>query len=92
MIVSKHYGKEGNMDGGVRGGTAIDGPIAKPNYPLPAVFSPRRRSELPTRSRENNPSKERAHFYRKGTTSEGSPIYGFFITEENAERAVKRNQ
>ena len=50
-------------------------PIEKPAFPLPAIFFPRKRSELPTQRRTT----ERARFYRQGTTQSGSPVYGFNI-------------
>lgn len=74
------------MDGKNSGVKVGDRPIAKPSFPLPAIFSPRRLSEMPTRPRSTGEASERAHFYRKGTSSSGSPIYGFFITRENVER------
>ena len=60
-----------------------DRPIAKPSLPLPLDFNPSKRSELVTR-RQPNPAphaNQRAHFYRKRTTTSGSPVYGFYITE-----------
>lgn len=83
--VWKAYGKkEGEMDGRATKQANIEKPIEKPSYPLPAVFFPGRRSEMPTR--RQRPVKERAHFYRKQTTKSGDPVYGFYITTETGER------
>jgi len=80
------------MDGKRIQAVERDRPIAKPDYPLPAVFSPREISELPTRAQ--NPKRadelERAHFYRKRTKELRSPVYGFFITKENAGRGARQ--
>ena len=75
------------MDGKRIQGIDWEKPITKPDYPLPALFSARKRAELPTkRGQRNSTSKmERAHFYRKRTTESGSPVYGFYITSEHAE-------
>ena len=76
------------MDGNVNTRIDIERPIARPEFPLPVIFDPSKLSELPTKreaeSGEMRP--ERAHFYRKRVTESGSPVYGFFITTENAKR------
>ena len=72
------------MDGKTIKPANIEKPIEKPEYPLPAVFCPSRRSEMPTRRR--GAIKERAHFYCKQTTDSGTPVYGFYITTETGER------
>ena len=72
------------MDGRPIKQASIEKPIEKPAYPLPAVFCPSRRSEMPTRRRSS--VNERAHFYRKQTTKSGDPVYGFYITTETGER------
>jgi hypothetical protein len=72
------------MDGRAVKKANIEKPIEKPNYPLPAVFCPSRRSETPTLRRSS--VKERAHFYRKQTTKSGDPVYGFYVTTETGER------
>jgi hypothetical protein len=61
-----------------------DRPIAKPELPLPALFTPSKMSELPTRqqSRSRDAAMERAHFYKKRTSRSGSPIYSFYITRD----------
>ena len=76
------------MDGKRSRTVSWEKPIAKPSFPLPAVFSTRHSSELPTRPRPLGDKIERAHFFRKGTSSSGSPIYGFFITRENEKREL----
>jgi hypothetical protein len=60
-----------------------DRPIAKPSFPLPMIFNPNKRSELDTRPQRSTrfPSNQHAHFYRKRTTSSGTPVYDFYITE-----------
>ena len=77
------------MDGKHTGANLGDRPIAKPVFPLPSIFSRRRRSELPTLQRSNGEKIEQAHFYRKDTSSSGSPVYGFYITRENDEREIR---
>lgn len=72
------------MDGRAIKAASVEKPIEKPAYPLPAVFFPSRRSEMPTRRRSS--VKERAHFYRKQTPDSGPPVYGFYITTETGER------
>ena len=79
------------MDGKTNRVMLSEKPIAKPRFPLPAIFSRRRSLELPTRPRPTSEKVERAHFFRKGTSPSGSPIYGFFITRENAEREARTN-
>lgn len=80
------------MDGKRNQTTDRDRPIAKPDYPLPALFSPSKLTELPTRTKNPKPSGEleRAHFYRKRTHEFDSPVYGFFITKENAGQSARR--
>lgn len=83
-----------DMEGKRRRGIERERPIAKPDYPLPALFSTTKRSELATRrGREKNesPKVERAHFYRKQTSESGSPVYGFFITDDRAEPPVRKD-
>jgi hypothetical protein len=65
-------------------------PIAKPPYPLPALFCPSKRSESPTRRRVSD--LERARFYRKRTTESGAPVYGFYITTERENPGLKRQE
>jgi hypothetical protein len=61
------------------------GPIEKPGLPLPMIFDPRNRSDLPTLpGRQDSPVRERAHFFRKNNDKSGTPVYGFYITEEPA--------
>ena len=72
------------MDGRPSKPARMEKPIEKPDHPLPAVFCPSRRSEMPTRRRSS--VKERAHFYRKQSTDSGAPVYGFYITTETGER------
>jgi hypothetical protein len=61
------------------------GPIEKPGLPLPVIFDPRDRSELPTLpGRKDSPVRERAYFFRKDNDESGTPVYGFYITEEPA--------
>jgi hypothetical protein len=69
-----------------------DRPIAKPDYPLPALFSPSELTKLPTRAQnpKSRDELEKAHFYRKRTNEYGSPVYGFFITKENAGRSARQ--
>ena len=78
------------MDGKSSRVNVSDRPIAKPAFALPKIFSPRKRSELPTQPRPTDEMTERAHFFRKGMSSSGSPIYGFYITRENVNREVRR--
>lgn len=80
------------MEGKRKGGSNGDKPIAKPSYPLPAVFSRWQQSELPTRFERSGLPKERAHFYIKEISNSGSPIYGFYITEDPGDRQVGRGQ
>ena len=92
LIVPKRCTGEEIMDGKRSQAIERDRPIAKPAYPLPAVFSPSKLAELPTRAK-NPKSKdelERAYFYRERTNEYGSPVYGFFITKENAGRAARQ--
>jgi hypothetical protein len=81
------------MDGKKSHRVGIERPIAKPDYPLPALFSPGKRSELPTRRerKDGSAEMERAHFYRKQTSNLGSPVYGFVITTDQAARDAKQN-
>ena len=79
------------MDGKVSRASVAEKPIAKPSFPLPAVFTRSGRSELPTQPRSSAKKDERAHFFRKGTSESGSPIYGFYITRENAELGIRRD-
>ena len=72
------------MDGRAIKPANMENPIEKPDHPLPAVFFPSRRSEMPTRRRSS--VQERAHFYRKQTTDTGAPFYEFYITTETGER------
>jgi len=72
------------MDGRAIKPASLEKPIEKPDHPLPSVFFPSRRSEMPTRRRDS--VKERARFYRKQTTDSGAPVYGFYITTETGER------
>ena len=77
-------GKEGEMN---NKRAERDQPIAKPNSPLPGIFSlGRRPSESPTLRRQEDHAvvRERAHFYRKQTADTGSPMYGFYIIEAPA--------
>ena len=64
-----------------------DRPIAKPNEPLPSLFTPSELSELPTRyqRKKRGSAIERAHFYKKRTSHSGSPIYSFYITRDRRE-------
>ena len=80
------------MDGKRSQTIDADRPIAKPAYPLPALFSPSKLAELPTRAKDPKSSSEleKAHFYRKRTSDQGSPVYGFFITKENAGQGARR--
>jgi hypothetical protein len=68
-------------------------PIAKPDYPLPALFTPSKRAELPTRRRQQDSgvTLERAHFYKKRTSQSGSPVYDFFITTGDAGRDARQD-
>ena len=70
------------MDG-TRGIQRLEGdrPIAKPDFPLPMVFTPAKMSELSTKPQ----TRERAYFYRKETGETSSPVYGFVITTEPVE-------
>ena len=79
------------MDGKMVQINANETPIAKPSMPLPAIYNPRRRSELPTQPQPPRPKTARAHFYRKGTSSEGTPVYSFFITRDRVERGRWRD-
>jgi hypothetical protein len=81
------------MDGKRSHALNSDRPIAKPDYPLPALFTPSKRSELPTRRRQHDSSAtvERAHFYKKRTSQSGSPIYDFFITTGDTGRDARQN-
>lgn len=63
------------MDGRGQTKSKFERPIEKPAFPLPAIFFPAKRSELPTQRRTT----ERARFYRKGTGQSGSPVYEFNI-------------
>jgi hypothetical protein len=75
------------MDGQRGRITTNEKPIAKPDFPLPLVFSPSKMAEMPTKRRwESEPATERAHFYLKGVDEEGRPTYGFVITREPAGR------
>ena len=75
------------MDGRNSHGTNTERPIAKPEFPLPMIFSPAKRSEMPTRRQTaSHISHERAHFYLKDFDENGRPTYGFFITTEPADR------
>ena len=78
------------MDGKSTRINISDRPIAKPVFPLPGIFSPRTRSELPTQPQWTSEKLERAHFYRKGKSSSGSPVYGFYITREDVGREVRQ--
>jgi hypothetical protein len=80
------------MDGKRSHAVERDRPIAKPDYPLPALFTPSKRSELPTRRRQqdNSSTLERAHFYKKRTSQYGSPVYDFFITSGDAGRDARQ--
>ena len=79
------------MDGRMSQAKGWEKPIAKPPFPLPAIFSRRRGSELPTRPRSTGDKMERAHFFRRGTNDSGTPVYGFYITRENVERGARRD-
>ncbi len=81
------------MDGKRSHAIERDKPIAKPDYPLPALFTPSKRSELPTRRRQQDSSStlERAHFYKKRTSQSGSPVYDFIITTGDAGREVRQD-
>lgn len=82
------------MDGKRNQGIEREKPIAKPDYPLPAQFSTRKRSELSTKRGQNKngtSSMERAHFYRKRTNESGSPVYGFFITTDRPEADAEKD-
>jgi hypothetical protein len=70
------------MDGIQRKRMENDRPIAKPNFPLPAIFNRGVRSESPTLRK----GRERAHFYPKQTTKSGSRTYGFYIDTEPVEQ------
>jgi hypothetical protein len=80
------------MDGTGRGRSVEnDKPIAKPKFPLPSMFNPSKRSELPTRRPGgSNSLRQRAHFYRKDISDSGQPVYGFYITTEPAPRETPR--
>ena len=79
------------MDGKSSRTNPSDRPIAKPVFPLPGIFSLRMRSELPTQPQWTGEKLERAHFFRKGKSSSGSPVYGFYITREDVGREVRRD-
>jgi hypothetical protein len=64
-------------------------PIAKPNSPLPLVFSPSKRSEWSTKRQKDPVAAERAHFYVKHFDDDGRPTYGFFITHESPDRDLR---
>ncbi len=68
------------MDGKPNNRNLVERPIDKPSYPLPGIFLPSGRSEAPTK--RNTSVSERAHFYQKGTSESGAPIYGFQIIEQ----------
>jgi hypothetical protein len=65
------------MDGKRSHNLEIEKPIAKPDFPLPVIFSPRVGAEMPTRKRS-----QKAHFYRRRTTESGTPVYDFFISDD----------
>lgn len=79
---------EGDMNGKRNQRIETERPITKPDYPLPTLFCPTKRSELPTKREPKNSDtmRERAHFYRKRSNGSGAPIYGFYITNDGAER------
>jgi len=79
------------MDGRQSEINHIDRPIAKPDFPLPTIFFPSKRSELPTRQRNRkNASRERAFFYKKPSNENGPSVYGFYITDEPIEQETNR--
>jgi len=86
--VLKRYGKGVIMERERSQSMETERPIAKPDYPLPALFSPSKRAELPTKreAKHRDTTFERAHFYRKQWTESGAPVYGFYISREGAER------
>ena len=79
------------MDGKSSRVNVSDKPIVKPAFALPKIFSRRKGSELPTQPRSTGEKMERAHFFRKGMSASGSPIYGFYITREDVNREVRRD-
>ena len=81
------------MDGKRSHAIEIDKPIAKPDYPLPALFTPSKLAELPTRRRQQDTSStsERAHFYKKRTSQTGPPVYDFYITTTNSGRDMRQD-
>jgi hypothetical protein len=66
------------MDGKTNFKVEVEKPIAKPNFPLPVIFSSGMLTKMPTRKR----SVQKAHFYRRRTTESGAPIYDFYISDE----------
>ena len=71
------------MDGQRKPAPKSERPIAKPDFPLPGIFDPSKRSEMPTRPQtESSTVRERAHFFLKDYDKDGRPTYGFVITTE----------
>jgi hypothetical protein len=66
------------MDGSRGWKLDVEKPIAKPNFPLPVIFSSGMHAEMPTRRR----SKQKAHFFRRRVTDSGTPVYGFYISDD----------
>jgi hypothetical protein len=67
-------------------------PISKPDFPLPLVFSPGKKSQSSVReNNEGSGLKERAYFYRKEVTESGAPVYGFVIKSEKADQPEEGN-
>ncbi len=69
------------MDGKSNNRNSVDRPIRMPSYPLPGIFLPSKASEAPTK--RNTSVSERAHFYKKGISESGAPIYSFQIIQED---------
>ena len=75
------------MDGQRNPAPKNERPIAKPDFPLPVIFEPSKRSEMPTRPQTESPAvRERAHFFLKDFDKNGRPTYGFVITTEPADQ------
>jgi hypothetical protein len=78
MDVLKRYAKEGTMDGSRGWKVDVEKPIEKPSLPLPVIFSSGMYAEMPTRRR----SKQKAYFFRRRVTESGTPVYGFYISDD----------
>jgi hypothetical protein len=62
--------------------TNADRPITKPRFPLSQDFG-RGLNDARLSIEEVALKDQRAHFYRKGVTEFGKPVYDFVITAEN---------